>query len=357
MDKVIRRESNFELLRIICMLFVVWGHFINKYTGGEFIVDFAFIETRFIKSFTIVAVNVFVLISGYFSISFKLLKILKIGELVLFYSVVQFILAVVLGWHEITPTKDIAYLVPILSRQYWFITVYIMLCLLSPILNKLSISISKNDFKVILVIGFFLIYVWQTISYIFNFSGLYFDAGYGIVNFVYLYLLGRYMKIHYSLIDWKWRFLIGYIVVCVLLFIFQLSFSLILGFSFTSLFSYNTVFVFLGGVLLFLFFVKVKLGYNRHINVLAKNCFAVYIIHQHPLCWNKICELLQIQEISPLWFLPYSFIMSVFLYFALAAIEKIRLFFFDKLENRLNERIMSIKRVKNIENMIKLVRE
>lgn len=94
--------------------------------------------------------------------------------------------------------------------------------------------------------------------------------------------------------------------------------------------------------------------YNKYINAWAKNCLAVYIIHMHPLFWDKICGFLQIEEISPLCFIPYSLGMSVILYFALVTVEKIRLFFFDKIENGFNDRIMNIRMVKNIENMIKL---
>lgn len=315
-----------------------------------------YLESYFFKSFTVVAVNVFVLISGYFSISFKMSKILKLGEQTWFWSVAILVLAVVVGWHEIQPVKDIAYLIPIVSKRYWFITIYVMLCFLSPLLNKLSLSLSKQDFKVVLILGFILIYVWHTICFIFNFGRPIDDAGYGIPNFVYLYLFGRYLKIHCNMSICKRNFLIDYIFICVLLFIFQLSYSLVLGFSFTSLLSYNTVFVFLGGGFLFLFFAKLKMKYNKYINVWAKNCLAVYIIHMHPLFWDKICEFLQIEEISPLYFIPYSLGMSIILYFALATVEKIRLFFFDKIENRFNDKIMNIQMVKNIENMIKLTK-
>lgn len=96
--------------------------------------------------------------------------------------------------------------------------------------------------------------------------------------------------------------------------------------------------------------------YNKYINAWAKNCLAVYIIYTHPLFWNEICELLQIKEISPLCFIPYSLGMSVILYFALVTVEKIRLFFFDKIENGFNDRIMNIQMVKNVENMIILTK-
>lgn len=71
-------------------------------------------------------------------------KILKLGEQTWFWSVDLFVMAVVVGWHEIQLIKDIAYFVPIISKMYWFITIYVMLCFLSPLLNKLSLSLSKK---------------------------------------------------------------------------------------------------------------------------------------------------------------------------------------------------------------------
>lgn len=243
------------------MQLIIWGHLINKFSEQTPIIGLGYIESHFFKSFTIVAVNVFVLISGYFSISFKLSRLLKLGQETWFYSVSLFILAIYMGWHHLTLQKDILYLCPVFSKIYWFITIYIILYILSPCLNKLALSISKNHFKSILLIGFFIIYVWHTLSFILNSSRPIDDAGFGIPNFVYLYLLGRYIKLH-NIHTIKQHFLLLYFIISISLFIFQLIYSIILGFSFTALFSYNTIFVFLGSVTLFLFFKKLNIGYN-----------------------------------------------------------------------------------------------
>ena len=59
-DKTMERKSNFELLRIICMILIVWGHLTNKYSLNEPILGFNYIETNIIKSFSSIAVNVFI---------------------------------------------------------------------------------------------------------------------------------------------------------------------------------------------------------------------------------------------------------------------------------------------------------
>lgn len=306
MKKIIYRESNFELLRIICMLLIICGHLTNIYSINEPILGLTYIETHLLKSFTVVAVNVFILISGYFSISFKLPRLLKLGQLTWFYSVTLLILTISYGWHSIN-YYDITFFIPIFSKKYWFITIYIILYILSPCLNKLALSISKNNFKSVLIIGFFIIYVWHTLSFILNFSRPIDDAGYGIPNFIYLYLLGRYIKLHSNIYAIKQNFLLWYFIIGILLFIFQLTYSIILGFSFTALFSYNTIFVFLGSVALFLFFTKLNIGYNVFINKWAKYCLAVYVIHTHADFFTKLCDFLQITHIPPIPLLTFHF--------------------------------------------------
>lgn len=66
---IIKRDSNFELLRIICMVMIIMGHLAIKFSSRN-ISSLTYIEPRFLQSFTIVAVNVFVLISGWLFFDF-----------------------------------------------------------------------------------------------------------------------------------------------------------------------------------------------------------------------------------------------------------------------------------------------
>ena len=271
-----------------------------------------------------------------------------------FYSIVSYLIETIWLHTPHTWTGLASSLIPILSKKYWFITIYIILYILSPCLNKLALSISKNHFKSILFIGFFIIYVWHTLSFILNFNRPIDDAGYGIPNFIYLYLLGRYIKLHGNIYTIKQNILLLYFIICMSLFTFQLTYSIILGFSFTALFSYNTIFVFLGSVALFLFFAKLNIGYNSFINKWAKYCLAVYVIHTNADFFAKLYEFSQVSQIPPIWFIPYSLLISTIMYFAFALVEQVRLYFFDKIENIMNNRIMQTEIAQNIEYRIKL---
>lgn len=349
----LKRDSNFELLRIICMVLIIMGHLSIKFSNDS-INSLAYIETHFLRSFTIVAVNVFVLISGYFSISYKMPRLLKLIEQTWFYSVGLFFLALLLGWHSLEPRNDIFYFVPIFGKLFWFITIYVILYILSPILNKLALSLTKEKFKAILLVGFFVIYVWHTLGYILNAKMPIEDAGYGIPNFIYLYLLGRYFSMHSDFASSKRNYFLSYILISLALFTFQFAYSWALGFSFTSLLSYNTLFVFGGAVMLFLYIAKLRLAYNKFINDWAKYCLAVYIIHMHPLVWDKICGFIHLYEMDPAWFMPYVILISIILYFILAGVERIRVFLLGGIEDRINNIIVNSKIANKVNNIIKL---
>lgn len=98
---------------------------------------------------TSISVNCFVLISGYFSINSKRVnydRIIKIWLQTVFYSFIIYLLLSTLGIIPLEFTTIIKSLLPILTRQYWFITAYIPLMLMSPYISKL---ITENSQKII----------------------------------------------------------------------------------------------------------------------------------------------------------------------------------------------------------------
>lgn len=99
MVSIKQRESNIELLRLVVMAFIVLHHFIFHGLGQYRYLAFG--ETPLLSSsqisyalvadsFLISAVNVFILISGYFSIKFKASGFVKLFGIVSFFSVIGF---------------------------------------------------------------------------------------------------------------------------------------------------------------------------------------------------------------------------------------------------------------------------
>ena len=69
------RSSNIELLRIICMLLIIIGHIIMNHHDDNVTEYFI---SHILRPFTVVGVNVFVIISGYFGINYKTDRLITI---------------------------------------------------------------------------------------------------------------------------------------------------------------------------------------------------------------------------------------------------------------------------------------
>lgn len=79
-----KRQVNFELLRILCMYMIVIGHclFHGRVTAKLGYGTVNYFLSYFIQSFSVVHVNCFVMIGGYFAIdrSFKSERVINYGS-------------------------------------------------------------------------------------------------------------------------------------------------------------------------------------------------------------------------------------------------------------------------------------
>lgn len=153
MDVKSDRQPNFELLRIVLMLLIIAGH-VTMYSGKlkDMVITDYYI-TNFLRSFAMVAVNAFVLLTGYFGTKRNWGKLFKLDLRVCFYTWVGFALAIALGIHTISLTKDIQLLFPVITKQYWYITIYFVLCIFSPYLNVFLENVSEKMLKDAIFIG------------------------------------------------------------------------------------------------------------------------------------------------------------------------------------------------------------
>lgn len=330
---MIQRDSNFELLRILCMVFIIAEHMaksmvIESFWGNSI----SYYSLNFLKSFTIVAVNCYILISGYFGIHFKFGKLAKLSLLVLFYSLLYLCINYLrCGSFEIR--SDIKYIFPITADLFWFVGSYYVLYFLSSTLNKLVSIINIKDHITILCLCFVLFYLWPSIAYLFNFYQVIGDAGYGPVNFISLYLIGRFIRLYVKPNNafprrsfWWWG---AYAISSCLLFAFQSFYSSILHFSFTSFFCYNTLFVLIASICLFMAFCELNIE-SKLINCLAKYCFSAYIIHYLFLDYGAF----HLKSFNP-FILPIVILLfSAVVYLICILIDSLRVFVFNRIENQ-----------------------
>ncbi len=331
------RDTNFELLRIISMIMVIILHFNNF--GGILNNVSPNSKTYFLVNFLeyacIIAVNLYVMISGYYMIKSKM-KIKKIIQLeleVIFYSVFIY-LAVVLCKQEIFSVKKlIKSFFPILTNQYWFMTAYMGLYILSPFVNKLVNNLSKKEYTVLLLI---LTVLFSIIKSIYPYNNTFeANGGYGLTWFIYLYLLAGYIRLHWNKNIKKYKLVIAYMVIIFSQVILKkTNLSIIKTYLAYSL-QYNSILVLIASVSVFLLFKNIKIE-NKKINnlilAISPLTLAIYLIHVHKsfndILWEKLLH--PVTYLSSGWTLMIALIVDVAIIFTVCCIiEKLRVMLFN----------------------------
>jgi len=287
------RESGYEMLRIILMFMIVLWHICvhgvsahaNVVTTFGIVNQFLY---YFILSITVVAVSVYILISGYFlnDSKFKVKRVVKLILQVFTFSMVIYIISIISGIGGFSFKSLTTSLFPIFFGKYWFVSVFIMLSLLSPYLNAVTINISRESNLRLLILLFFITCVWQFVFPIVNIGVNY---GNGIVHFIFLYLIAGYVKRYgYIFKDFRKE---AYLTTYIILAILNSIANFVLSNSVDRIFCYNSPVVLVMSYCLFMYFSKIKFS-SKKINFLATSVFGVYLVHEYPmireLLWNKL---------------------------------------------------------------------
>ncbi|MGN1234568.1 MAG: acyltransferase family protein, partial [Christensenellaceae bacterium] len=304
MEQIVKRQrdSNFELLRIICCLLIVFHHW--SYRSGLPIDCTVYSASRFIGEFLMfggkIACNCFVLISGYFMIQsrFSLSKILRLWCEVFFYSVGIYLFAVVLQRESFSLLGLLYYALPVTMNQYWFIRAYLLLYLLVPVLNlavnrcpRRILAITTGTLLALITFGSTLLDLLSTSSLV---GG---TIGYSVeLWFIVLYFVGGYLRLYPDKFSHRSGsyFLFGGGCVLVIWASFLLFDELrkngIANIYTYTLMGESTITGFLCSFFFFLAFKNWKIGSCRAINFLASSSLGVYLISEHPLSRDRIWQ-------------------------------------------------------------------
>lgn len=288
----IKRNSSFELMRLLCMFMIILGHCASAtaqdtkpYLGTMDNIGW------FIKAFTICSVNCFFLLTGYFgkSDNFRLSKVLELWIKTVFYSITIYtIVATLTGQFDLK--EMVRYFFPVWTKRYWYMQTYLVASLLLPFLTKVleELDEKKHTFLITVLIIFFSLH--QTFSQVTNTLDT--AQGYGIIWCFVLCIVGSWLQRYGESIVKKrpsafW--ILYYAVISVIIFISNyliVKLDIAQGvISRGKFYAYNSVTVFLQSLFLFCFFIKLKdkMPYVKEINWLAQNALAGYLISAHPL--------------------------------------------------------------------------
>lgn len=289
------RAANYELLRVLAMVMVVTMHFLAS-SDSMLVLDEPLSPVRLmgsgVEAFCLVAVNVYILIAGYFGVRghFRVGKAAGLLSQIWFYALlipaVLTICGVSTRASELGIYGLIQYLFPIETEHYWFATSYFMLYLLTPVLNTAVRNMPKKQLQITLACLFILFCGIKSISpVVFAFD----RYGYDLAWFVCVYLLAAYLGL-YGWDFFEKRGWLIYGVSSIMSFGVSVSMWVLAGKSdsfryyFTVPFHYNFILCLLGAVGLFYGFSRVPIKEGRGaaaIRRLGGLCFGVYLLHEH----------------------------------------------------------------------------
>lgn len=151
------RDSNIELARILAIIGVIILHYNNPEIGGAFNYadkgSYNYYILYFLESISICAVNLFVLISGFFMYKTKSRNLMKPFQLlsqVIIFSGGIYLLKVLLGKAIFSPVSFVKALIP----NNYFVILYIVLYFISPYLNIVFENLTEKKMREMVVILF-----------------------------------------------------------------------------------------------------------------------------------------------------------------------------------------------------------
>lgn len=333
------KHIGIELLRIISMLMVITLHLMLKGRFAESSNTVVNIEAWILVFLSSVAVNCYVLISGYFlsERQFKLYRVFNTYAQTWCYSVLTFVVLVLIHGIEFSKGELLKSLLPLSFNNYWFVTNYILLLFIAPIINIAINHMDKKQMKYSLFVlaGFFCVLNTILTPLAVPFDG---SGGFSLVWFIVLYFTGAYIK-RFGFLKHKSRIYVlvylGITCLCVGLHFICARFNI--STIDMVLQNYNSVLMYAGSICLFLAFLSLKMKENllgRIILYIAPLSFAAYLIHESiglkVYLWKVInLETIPVNGVS---FIGFTLAFVIGLFISCALIEFVRKLLFSLLK-------------------------
>lgn len=327
-----KRQSNFEALRLTAMALVVTLHYLSK---GNVLLPLVYEQgwlnwaAWLLEAAAFVAVNVYVLLTGYFMCQskFRLGRLLQIVLEVWFYSLVIPLLLGAFGVVDLGALTIYDWLIlifPLSMQHYWFLSVYVLLVLISPLLNRAIAAMNQKQLAgAAILVGLPQVVLKSVLPLTFTMD----DEGWGILWFVELYLIAAYIrKYGLRLFSTKRRAALGYLAGVLLtwggglvmnrIYLATGRFSDKVGFTY----SYNHIFVLLASVAFFCVFANMKSGegvLSRLIVRLAPYFLGVYLLHENMLLryewpvWLSVSVPGSLLQLILEWVVKVAIVMAV----------------------------------------------
>ena len=221
----------------------------------------------------ICAVNVFLIISGYFGIKWRFKSLFNLLFQLFFYAFAVYGVAVLLGVTNYS-ASGLLNNVKCLYEHWGFITYYLLLYLCAPLLNAFVDKVTEKQ-----LLGFIIILI---------ISELFITRDYAFLNYCTMYLNGRYILISGLVKNEKIKPGRYYWLTTVLIFAcVYITFKFLHVTDASKMQSlpwgldYAAPLVILQSIFLFIWFARLNFQ-SKFINWCAASCLSIFLIHMHP---------------------------------------------------------------------------
>lgn len=319
-----KKNSSIEFMRIFSMLCIVLFHFTDH---GRIILDH---NLHFGLNWIIMSIArigggvgncIFILITGYLLITkaFSFRRVIFLWLEVLFYSILTALFLYLIGY-KTAPYSQIFF--PIINNTYWFISSYIILLFISPVLNKLiKISCRKYVFFYILLITT----IWSILPTFFHQNWMR-----GINNveiFILLYCIGglvRLYPIQKNIVKIKIFSVISVISIILSEIIIKIA-AIQLPVDFYA-FSIEKTPIIISSILVFITFLHTDFQLSKFWHSVSRSVFSVYLIHMGHAGYFIYFDLFNNEKIiNSIFFTPWLIFSWFTIFFSCIAIDKIRI--------------------------------
>lgn len=287
-----KRNSTMEVLRILAMVLVMLVHATFMSTGlpdKNMLIDRPLVGLGLYlqSALSVVCVNVFVLLSGWYGIHWHPKRLVSLLFQVLFFAMLVFGVLVIAKPSQYLNANAMGTILMIHGNDYWFIKSYILLFIFAPVLNLYVEHCSQRQLLFTLMVFYLFqtVYGWLSIEGAADLCG-----GYSALSFMGLYLLSKYVRRYvfdkesFQAIAHKSRKFLGtYLGIC-LVHAFVAFVVTRMGFPVAGrIFTYTNPLVIVQSLCLLLAFATMKPTYNRMVNWIAASSLSIYLLHADEL--------------------------------------------------------------------------
>lgn len=291
-----KKNANIELLRMLSMLMVVMLHALGK---GRLLPNLA--ENGgvngwiawILECLSISAVNIFMLISGYFLIrsEFRIRRLIELVLEVLFYAFGSFLICHAFGidtGNDMNVYNTLFSVFPIHMDLYWFITSYIVIYMLQPLLKSGVEHMTQKQFGTMLIVLIIFESVFKTVLPVRLEED---EFGYNVLWFLIVFLAGAYFRYYgFKHLTTSIKGAMTYFTATALIFIENVALMFVT--AKTGRLSeiegvsteYNHIFVLLSAIGIFTAFINAKPmkdGVAKVICALSPMSLGVYLVHEN----------------------------------------------------------------------------